>query len=210
MGLSDPTTAVAKSTLSSAGGFGGGALKRSHSVKTDFPSRKSSWGGTKQIGLYADSASELDKENSVLEEEEDEDGSESENGTQRRSSYAGTFASTDEGTESYAIRSVTDSAVDERRTSFAPSTTLGTIDVDEDDEEEGEEGEEEEGSQAEEADEATARQGQLQLYTGNMGREHDGFDGGSKELVPYGITDSGLGTEPPTAALEGGAFFGRE
>ena len=229
MGLADPSITT-KSNLSS----GLGALKRSHSVKTNFPSRKSSWGGTKQIGLYADNnASELDKENSVLEEEEEDEyrsRSGSESSMERRSSYAGTFVSTTDGggggRESYASQSVTDSAVDDRRTSLAPSTTLGTIDLG-DEFEDASQGEgddqdlREDGSvvdgdddDEDEEEEEHERGDQLQLYTGNnMIREQqvEAFHSGSKDIVPYGITDSGLGTEPPTAALEdGGRFFERD
>lgn len=103
--------------------FGGGGLKRSHSVKSNFPVRKTSWGGTKALGMYGDEGptDEEDKENSVL-TEEDEDEEASETGTERRTSYTGTYTDT----MSYGTGSVVSS--DDRRTSYAPSTvdTLGT------------------------------------------------------------------------------------
>lgn len=103
--------------------FGGGGLKRSHSVKSNFPVRKTSWGGTKALGMYGDEGptDEEDKENSVLtEEDEGEEGSET--GTERRTSYTGTYTDT----MSYGTGSVVSS--DDRRTSYAPSTadTIGT------------------------------------------------------------------------------------
>ena len=118
--LANPSLAgpAAKSTTA----FGGGGLKRSHSVKSNFPSRKTSWGGTRQVGMYADDLEEEDKENSIL-DEEDEEGSES--GTERRTSsgtdslrktsYSGTYT----GTGSYGTGSVDG---DERRSSYAAST----------------------------------------------------------------------------------------
>ena len=112
-------------SLAKGSAFGGGGLKRSHSVKSNFPVRKTSWGGTKALGMYGDEGptDEEDKENSVLtEEDEDEEGSEI--GTERRSSYTGTYTDT----MSYGTGSVVSS--DGRRTSYAPSTvdTIGTKD----------------------------------------------------------------------------------
>ena len=100
--------------------FGVGGLKRSHSVKSNFPVRKTSWGGTKALGMYADEGTndEEDKENSVL-DEEDEDAEDSE-GTERRTSYSGTYTDT----MSYGDGSVL--STEDRRTSYAPST-VGTI-----------------------------------------------------------------------------------
>lgn len=112
-------------SIAKGSAFGGGGLKRSHSVKSNFPVRKTSWGGTKALGMYGDEgpADEEDKENSVLtEEDEDEEGSET--GTERRTSYTGTYTDT----MSYGTGSVVSS--DGRRTSYAPSTidTIGTQD----------------------------------------------------------------------------------
>jgi len=113
------------SAVKSTSAFGNG-LKRSHSVKSNFPSRKTSWGGTRQGGMYADDLEEEDKENSILHEEDEED---SEGGTERRTSfgtesmrktsYSGTYT----GTRSYGTGSVDG---DERRSSYAASTE-GTL-----------------------------------------------------------------------------------
>ncbi|KAJ5408436.1 hypothetical protein N7509_002319 [Penicillium cosmopolitanum] len=108
-----------------ASGNGGLAnLKRSHSVKSNFSLRKSSWAGRVSIA---------DKENEAF-REEDEPASdpESDTGTERRTSYAGT-----ERKSSYA-GTVTDSVVTDvtesvastdRRTSGMSSTTDGHTQV---------------------------------------------------------------------------------
>lgn len=153
--------------------FGGGGLKRSHSVKSNFPVRKTSWGGTKALGMYGDEGptDEEDKENSVLtEEDEDEEGSET--GTERRTSYTGTYADT----MSYGTGSVVSS--EDRRTSYAPSTvdTIGTKDypITEDGHEEESEGEsideEEEGHELNDAG-ALIRFGQGSEISASTGLE---------------------------------------
>ena len=95
MVLANPALATSNG---SSKGPGLGALKRSHSVKSNFPVRKTSWGGTKAIGMYADEGiddvdadDDEDKENSILDEADEgpEDGG-SEAGTERRTSYTGT------------------------------------------------------------------------------------------------------------------------
>ena len=194
---------------SQAGSARSGPLQRSHSVKSSFPaSRKSSWGGSKQLGLYADAAPESDdKENSVLEEEEELEGSNDGATTtdDRRSSYTGTCTGTDlgtesctgtsrdsyagTGTESYLSESVTDGA-ESRRGSGALSTvgTVGPLTLD---------GEPEDGADAGERG--------LQLYTG--GAEGAGQER-SKAGSTVGCSDSGLGTDMPTAALEGQFLLG--
>ncbi|KAE8352557.1 hypothetical protein BDV28DRAFT_134943 [Aspergillus coremiiformis] len=59
------------------------SLKRSHSVKSNISDRKSSWGGK---------SSAVNKENEAFpEEEENRSGDESDAGTERKSSFAGTF-----------------------------------------------------------------------------------------------------------------------
>ena len=199
----------------------GMSLKRSHSVKSNFPvSRKSSWGGSKQIGLYADedsghSPASDDKENSVLEEDEEEerDGSSDGTRTERQSSYTGTHTGTEisssgytgtgsyiSGTESYASGSVAGDTED-RRTSYAVSTvgTVGMMPLEEE--------------PAEHADGNEEGEKGLQLYTG--GNTDDGRQRGnrrsgagqSKSGSTVG-TDSGIGTDLPTAALEGQFLFG--
>ena len=198
-----------------AGSALAGPMKRSHSVKSSFPaSRKSSWGGSKQLGLYADSpaAPSDDKENSVLEEEEeeadarrdDDDGATTTD--DRRSSYTGTELGTESGTGtgrdsyagigtesyttgtgSYFTESVTDGS-DSRRESGALSTvgTVGPLD-----------GEPEDGVDAGERG--------LQLYTGGADAAEPER---SKAGSTVGCSDSGLGTDVPTAALEGQFLFG--
>ena len=190
MVLADASTAN-----KSKAAFGGGALKRSHSVKSNFPVRKTSWGGTKHIGMYGDDITE-DKENSVLEEEEEDS---SEDGTERRTSYTGTYTETDFESEGYRTGSVTDAGED-RRTSYAASVTntvAGTVDDD--------------GTDPEQEDDEELSGRNMQLYQGDVVREKDGIDG-LREIVVYGLpTDSGIGSEPATAALEGGGeFFKRD
>lgn len=201
MVLADPaiTAGAAK------GGLNG--LKRSHSVKSNFPVRKTSWGGTKQLGMYADEGLEEDKENSILDEEdEDVDGSEA--GTERRTSYTGTYTGT---SMSYRDGSVVSTEGRSRRTSYAPSTvgTVGTKEGDLAEEEEldsvsgGESGDEED-HRHEEPD-----------HTGYNGM-HDHADmlgakgeiSNAGEMVVFGApSDSGIGTDMPTAAFEGGSDY---
>lgn len=135
-------------SLAKGSAFGGGGLKRSHSVKSNFPVRKTSWGGTKALGMYGDErpTDEEDKENSILtEEDEGEEGSET--GTERRTSHTGTYTDT----MSYGTGSVISS--DGRRTSYAPSTvdTIGTnnYQITEDGHEEESEGESIDGEEEE-------------------------------------------------------------
>ena len=64
--LPERAMVLANPSLISAGAgkpssaFGAGGLKRSHSVKSNFPVRKTSWGGTRQGGMYADELDEDD------------------------------------------------------------------------------------------------------------------------------------------------------
>jgi hypothetical protein len=69
--------------LNSAGNGGLTNLKRSHSVRSNLPSRKTSWGGKDIVA---------NKENEAfLEEDEHNSGAESDTGTERRTSYSGTY-----------------------------------------------------------------------------------------------------------------------
>lgn len=189
--------------------FGISGIKRCHSVKSNFPVRKTSWGGTKALGMYADEVidDEDDKENSVLDEEDEDidDVTGSEAGTERRTSYSGTYT----GTMSYGDGSVV--SADDRRTSYAPSTvgTLGTRDFPT--REDG--SEDSEAESIDEGEEAVEREGE---------REQDGVHvdamaakgeiSNASEMVVFGqASDSGIGTDMPTAALEGGGtdYFGR-
>ncbi|KAL8807878.1 MAG: hypothetical protein Q9200_004491 [Gallowayella weberi] len=190
-----------------AGGTKGGlnGLKRSHSVKSNFPVRKTSWGGTKQLGMYADEGIEEDKENSIL-DEEDEDGSEA--GTERRTSYTGTFTGT---SMSYDDGSVL-SDDDDRRTSYAAST-IGTLGTKEgtlaaesilDSASSGGESADEDHGRGEEPSDAGYGTSNEQ---GNMlGAKGEVSNAG--EMVVFGQpSDSGIGTDMPTAAFEGGSDY---
>ena len=181
--------------------FGLGGVKRSHSVKSNFPARKTSWGGTKALGMYADDGvdDEEDKENSILDEEnEDLDDFEgSETGTERRTSYSGTYT----GTMSYGDGSTISG--DDRRTSYAASTvgTIGTRDfamVEEEhvDSESESMIDEEEMEQRGADDAASASKGLVN-------------DAG--EMVLFGhVSDSGIGSEMPTAALDNRSDYFKE
>ena len=187
---------------SKASGWGAGGLKRSHSVKSNFPVRKASWNGTKAPGMYADEGMDGgDKENSVLDEEDEEDVEGSEAGTERRTSYSGTYS----GTGSYGDGSTIPD--DDKRTSYAASTvgTVGTRDF-----AATEDGEE---SQLESAHEGEGEQDREGLYL-----ERDAYQGDAAaakgeisnagEMIVFGPpTDSGIGTDIPTAQLEGGSDY---
>lgn len=185
-----------------ASGWGAGGLKRSHSVKSNFPVRKTSWNGTKTPGMYADEGiDEGDKENSVLDEEDEEDAA-SEGGTERRTSYSGTYS----GTGSYGDGSTVPD--DDKRSSYAASTigTVGTRGlagtVDGEDESQLESAHEEDGEQDEEG-----------LYLGRDAYQGDaaaakGEISNAGEMIVFGPpTDSGIGTDVPTAQLEGGSDY---
>ena len=183
------------------GGIAAGGMKRSHSVKSNFPGRKSSWGGTKAPGMYADEAidNREDKENSVLDEEDEEDIEGSEADTQRRTSYSGTCT----GTESYGEDSTV--SADDKRNSYALSTvgTIGTRDfaISEDGHDDENEEEDQENNPglylAKEAYEAG--DGSPKPAAGDKG-----------QMVLFGPnSDSGIGTDIPTAQVEGGSDYFR-
>lgn len=194
MVLADPTVA----TGGTRGGLNG--IKRSHSVKSNFPVRKTSWGGTKRLGMYADEGVEEDKENSIL-DEEDEDADGSEAGTERRTSYTGTYTGT---SMSYGEGSVVSTDNRSRRTSYAPST-IGTVGTKEEDFESESGG----GSVNGEAEQHEPE------YIGYDGDHDHGDFLGAKgevsnagEMVVFGQpSDSGIGTDMPTAAFEGGSDY---
>lgn len=166
-------------------------VKRSHSVKSNFPLRKTSWGGTKALGMYGDEAEDDgDKENSMI-DEQDEDIEGSEAGTERRTSYSGTYDSL-----SYGEGSVISSQY--RQPSYATSTvgTVGTRDLgvagDEDEQGVEERGLESDYQGYELHPDTLAAKGEI-----SNAAEMVVFDGG------HG-SDSGLGSDLPTAALSGG------
>ena len=186
-----------------ASGWGTGGLKRSHSVKSNFPVRKTSWNGTKTPGMYADEPlDEGDKENSVLDEEDEEDVEGSEAGTERRTSYSGTYS----GTGSYGDGSTIPD--DDKRTSYAAST-IGTVgardysttgDGDEGSQLGSAQGEESEGDGERPITGSDAYPGDAAAAKGEISN--------AGEMIIFGPpTDSGIGTDIPTAQLEGGSDY---
>lgn len=184
-----------------ASAWGAGGLKRSHSVKSNFPVRKTSWNGTKTPGMYADEGiDEEDKENSVLDEEDEEDLEGSEAGTERRTSYSGTYS----GTGSYGDGSTIPD--DDKRTSYSTIGTVGARDFGRT-----EDGEEE--SQLESAQDEEGEQDEEDFYLGKDAFQGDaaaakGEISNAGEMIVFGPpTDSGIGTDIPTAQLEGGSDY---
>lgn len=178
-----------------AGALGG--LKRSHSVKSNFPARKTSWGGTRVGGcLYADEdegEAGGDKENWGGEilgvggvDEADEERSEA--GTERRTSFT--------PTESLDGSRPSCSSSEAGRTSLGAST-VGTV---------GGRGVLVESEEEEEEDDGD-REGDEAGYAAGFGGSGVGPE---REMVLFGratATDSGIGTEVPTALLEGGSDY---
>jgi len=195
--LANPSVA---SGITRASGAGAGSMKRSHSVKSNFPHRKTSWGGTKALGMHADDGADdgEDKENSVLDEEDEGNVEGSEAGTERRTSY-GTYT----GTGSYGEGSVVSNG--DKRISYDASTigTVGTKDfaVTEDGESEPEH----------EADEEMEEENDglyvpKEAYQGDTAAK--GGISNAGEMIVFGQpSDSGIGTDPPTAQLEGGIDY---
>ena len=185
------------STIGGAAKGSGFGVKRSHSVKSNFPVRKASWGGTKALGMYGDEGVDEgeDKENSILDEEDEEDVEGSEAGTERRTSYSGTYT----GTGSYGEGSTTSS--DDRRTSYAAST-IGTVGYKDGVLEEEEELVSEPGS-VHEAGQGVAsgdHHGDVMATRGQISN--------AGEMVVFGLpSDSGIGTDMPTATVEGGSDY---
>ena len=212
---------------------GNGGLKRSHSVKSNFPIRKPSWTGSKQLDLYADQTQNdgEDKENSIL-NEEDEDGVEgSQADTERRTSYSGTYTATD----SYGDGSVVSSRDDDKRVSYDASTvgTIGTKDfaITEDGELSDREAEDEQQQHEQHAQQPDQEQQQQQNEEGGgekaqmmgdglyIAKEAYQMDDPPKEMIVFGDShhhhhnsDSGIGTDIPTAQLESGGsdYFRRD
>ena len=193
---------------SKASGWGANGMKRSHSVKSNFPVRKTSWNGTRAVGLYADESIDEadDKENSILTEEDEEENEGSQAGTERRTSFTGTCS----GTGSYEDASTV--SADDKRTSYAASTigTVGTRDYAITEDGEGES--EPESTHAGEDDEESKG-----LYLGResyQGNAHaaKGAISNAGEMIVFGQpSDSGIGTDVPTAQLEGDSdYFKRQ
>ena len=195
------TNASTAGSRTKANGLGAGGMKRSHSVKSNFPARKTSWGGTKALEMYADEGVDEgdDKENSVLDEEDEEHAEGSEAETERRTSYSGTYS----GTMSYGDGSIVSG--DDKRLSYDASTigTVGTRDfaVTEDgyDSEPESPHEEDKGGEDHSLDHDVF-QADLEAPKGGISN--------AGEMVVFGQpSDSGIGTEIPTALLEGGSDY---
>ncbi|RAL09912.1 uncharacterized protein BO97DRAFT_150061 [Aspergillus homomorphus CBS 101889] len=163
--------------VSASSGFTG--LKRSHSVKSNFSQRKASWGGKSSVA---------NKENEVFpEEDENQSGEESDAGTERRTSYTGTYADS----LVYGPGSVVSAA--DRRVSAASSVGPRSV---ADDHGHGEAG----GNEASDVDDdaQTTRAGDSEEE-----EEYDHplkLDEDSSKLVVYGQhSDSGIGPEVTSA-----------
>ncbi|KAI9036864.1 uncharacterized protein KD926_001252 [Aspergillus affinis] len=184
LSLSHVTGNRGVSDRQASGNSGFASLKRSHSVKSNFSQRKASWGGRSSVA---------NKENEVFpEEEENQSGDESDTGTERRTSYTGTY------TDSmvYGTGSVVST---DRRVSTASSTPGGAgaerhKEKDENEEPGAEEEEEEE--EEEEDDDAQTTKGDEPSHD----RDVEDLDAEASKMVLYGQhSDSGLGPEITSA-----------
>ncbi|KAG2418374.1 hypothetical protein HFD88_001475 [Aspergillus terreus] len=158
------------------------SLKRSHSVKSNFSARKASWGGRSSVA---------NKENEAFpEEDEHQSGDESDAGTERRTSYTGTYAdSMVYGTGSVVSTDRRVSGVSGVSSTTAPRSVSGTQDGRE--EEEHEDGaSESESSEFDDAETTKAAEPEDQLQ----------LDEDQSKMVLYGQhSDSGLGAEVMSA-----------
>ncbi|KAF9885498.1 hypothetical protein FE257_012825 [Aspergillus nanangensis] len=175
-----------------SGNRGFASLKRSHSVKSNFSTRKASWGGRSSLA---------NKENEAFpEEDENASGDESDTGTERRTSYTGTYADS----MVYGTGSVVST---DRRVSTASSTTGTRSVADSRDEREEEHDDQESKGQAEEDeyssdsdfDDAQTTKGD-DAEEDHFQAEHPQLDAEKSKLVLYGQhSDSGLGAEVMSA-----------
>ena len=220
--INDRSMVLARPSIASgtpqASTVGVGGLKRSHSVKSNFPVRKTSWNGTKYLGAHADEGHDVeDKENSILDEADEEDGEGSQADTERRTSYSGTYT----GTGSYGEGSVISSRDDDKRVSYDASTvgTIGTKDfaITEDghsDEEEGQEVEQGQEERPEEPSHDAEEKIEGQMGDGlYIAKEAYQMGDPRKDMVVFGHnSDSGIGTDIPTAQLDAGGsdYFKKE
>ncbi|KAL3463829.1 hypothetical protein BJX64DRAFT_276250 [Aspergillus heterothallicus] len=160
-------------------------LKRSQSVKSNFSYRKASWGGRSSVA---------NKENEVFaEEEENLSGDESDTGTERRTSYTGTYADS----MAYGPGSVI-STNRQVSNASAATTTNGVVAanpesvVDEAEEEDGTEKAEDEHAKAEEG----AQEAKTDAPLDDANPLEELLDAESSKMVLYAPpSDSGLGTE---------------
>ncbi|KAL6715246.1 hypothetical protein ACLMJK_007510 [Lecanora helva] len=181
-----------------------GGIKRSHSVKSNFPSRKTSWNGTKAIGMYADNdIEEEDKENSVLDEMDEEvEGSEA--GTERRTSYTGTYT----GTGSYGEGSTV--SADDKRLSYEAST-IGTVGMKDysmaERDSESEAAAASEHERDEEDGDEDLHPAHEETYQGDLAAAKGEISNASEMIVFGHPSDSGIGTDMPTVQFEGGSDY---
>ncbi|EAW08114.1 uncharacterized protein ACLA_028390 [Aspergillus clavatus NRRL 1] len=154
-------------------------LKRSHSVKSNSSLRKASWGGRSSMA---------NKENETFpEEDENQSGDESDTGTERRTSYTGTYADS----MVYGTGSVV--SADDRRVSAASSTNLSTAGSRSPADDHEAIGEQHDDDLSESSDDA-------QTTKGNESEDdqltENAVDLESTKMVLYGQhSDSGIGTE---------------
>lgn len=204
------------------------SLKRSHSVKSGFGTggRKSTWGG-RSISANSD----VDKENQVAifnEEDERSDDGTSETGTERRTSFSGTSGMYTDSL-AYGTGSLlsTDSAADRGRSASYASSVNGQVGgkgetIEEEEDVEMETPMEEKSEPIHDQETESARimallDGNEEAKTLPATAEHHIFE--EEELQPpkpitgdmvmFGLpSDSGLGTDIPTASLEGHEYGG--
>ncbi|KAK1141222.1 hypothetical protein N8T08_009261 [Aspergillus melleus] len=175
LSLSHVTGNRGVSDRQASGNSGFASLKRSRSVKSNFSQRKASWGGRSSVA---------NKENEVFpEEEENQSGEESDTGTERRTSYTGTY------TDSmvYGTGSVVST---DRRVSTASSTPGGAGAENHKEQNENEE------PGAEDDDDAQTTKGDEPSHN----RDVEDLDAEASKMVLYGQhSDSGLGPEITSA-----------
>lgn len=164
-------------------------LKRSHSVKSNYSLRKASWGGRSSVA---------NKENeSFPEEDENQSGEESDAGTERRTSYTGTYTDS----MMYGTESVVST---DRRVSAASSTNMSAAAPRSivEDPKDGEQQEEEQGTADQEEDDGQTTKGNESADDQLEGEpDEDEEDLESTKMILYGQhSDSGLGAEIASAA----------
>ncbi|GFF56819.1 uncharacterized TLC domain-containing protein C17A2.02c [Aspergillus udagawae] len=163
-------------------------LKRSHSVKSNYSMRKASWGGRSSVA---------NKENEIFpEEDENQSGEESDTGTERRTSYTGTYTDS----MMYGTESVVSA---DRRVSAASTTNMSAAaprSVSEDPEN-GEQQEEGQGTaDQDEDDDQTTKSNESADDQQEGEPDGDREDLESRKMVLYGHhSDSGLGAEIASA-----------
>ncbi|PLB46905.1 hypothetical protein P170DRAFT_438604 [Aspergillus steynii IBT 23096] len=182
LSLSHVTGNRGVSDRQASGNSGFASLKRSHSVKSNFSQRKASWGGRSSVA---------NKENEAFpEEEEHQSGEESDTGTERRTSYTGTY------TDSmvYGTGSVVST---DRRVSTASSTPGGAGAEQQDTPGDREQDENDgPGAEAQDDDDAETTKGD----DPSNDRDAGDLDAEAAKMVLYGQhSDSGLGPEITSA-----------